>query len=238
MTNSRGQDSYPRAPYEGVPGGYPGEAGRSRGEPSPYPRTREFDPAPRAREQDVRDWAPRDGGRDPGVRSRDPDVRGRDPDVRGRGQDGRDPGGRVQEGRRSQSGGPLSWWGTLSGGLGVCIVIGAALLGALGTVITDRDPGSLLGLFVVVGTIAAGFAVHDRAAYLIIPVPALAYVAAAIMAGAIHDRAIDTSRTQLLVSAGQWIASGFLAISAATILAVLIAATRWIQSRRRHPAEL
>jgi Domain of unknown function (DUF6542) len=117
-------------------------------------------------------------------------------------------------------------------------VIGAALLGALGTVIMGRDPGSLLALFVIIGTIAAGLAVHDRAAYLIIPVPALAYVAAAIMAGAIHDRAIDTSRTQLLVSAGQWVASGFLAITAATIVAVLITAVRWLQSRRRHPAEL
>ena len=117
-------------------------------------------------------------------------------------------------------------------------MIGAALLGALGTVIAGREPGSLLGLFLVVGTIVAALVVHDRGAYLVIPVPALAYVAAAIMAGAIHDRAIDTDRTQLLVSAGQWIASGFVAITAATILAILITAIRWLLSRRRHPAEL
>jgi hypothetical protein len=179
----------------------------------------------------VRDWGPRDaGGRGLGVRDNGRDRR--DPA-------GRDPGGREQAARpRSRTGGPLSWWGTLPGGLGVCIVIGAALLGALGTVIRDSDPGTLLGLFLIAGTVVAALAVHDRAVYLIIPVPALAYVAAAIMAGAIHDRAIDTDHTQLVISAGQWIASGFLAICAATILAILIAAVRWLLSRRRHPAEL
>jgi hypothetical protein len=234
MTNPRGQDSYPRVPYEGTPGAYPGEAGRGRGEPAPYPRTPEFHPAPRGRERDPRDWGPSDGGgRAPGSRARGPDGYGR------RDAGTREPGVREPSGRgRPPGGGIASWWGTLSGGLGVCIVIGAALIGALGTVITSHDPGVLLSLFLIAGTIVGGLAVHDKAAYLIIPVPALSYVAAAIMAGAIHDRAIDTSRTQLVVSAGQWIASGFLAITAATILAVLITAARWFLARRRHPAEL
>ncbi|MBV9856821.1 MAG: hypothetical protein JOY82_20270 [Streptosporangiaceae bacterium] len=144
----------------------------------------------------------------------------------------RDRGARDPAAGRPPGGGMVPWWGTLSGGLGVCIVIGAALLGALGTVITNHDPGVVLSLFLIAGTIVAALAVQERGAYLIIPVPALSYVAAAVMAGAIHDRAIDTTHAQLLVSAGQWIASGFLAITAATILATAIAAARWFLARR------
>ena len=85
----------------------------------------------------------------------------------------------------------------------------------------------MLGVFLLAGTATAVLAVRPRAAYLIIPVPALAYVVAATIAGLIHDRADDTSHTALAIRAAQWIASGFLAMTAATLLAIAVTAARW-----------
>lgn len=98
------------------------------------------------------------------------------------------------------------------------------------TVFTRSDPGFLLGLLVVIGTVAACLAVSPRRAFLIIPAPALAYLAAAILAGLIHDRAADTSRTLLAINAARWVASGFIAMVAATALAVVIAGVRWLHA--------
>jgi hypothetical protein len=111
-------------------------------------------------------------------------------------------------------------------------VAGAAGLGALLTIVTRSDPGLLLGLLVVVGTMAASLAVSARCAYLIIPAPALAYLVAATMSGLIHDRAVDTSRTLLAINAGRWFASGFLAMTAATSLALVVAVARFLHSSR------
>ena len=101
----------------------------------------------------------------------------------------------------------------------------------------------MLGIFLLAGTAAGALAVRPRAAYLIIPVPALAYLAAAIVAGLVHDRAADTSHTALVISAAQWIASGFLAMSAATLLAIVVAVARGVggpagraEDRRQGPA--
>jgi hypothetical protein len=104
------------------------------------------------------------------------------------------------------------------------LVIGGAALGALVTVLTRTEPGNVLAVFLVAGTVAAALAVRARAVYLIIPVPALAYVVAATIAGLIHDRATNTSLTALAIGATQWIASGFVAMTAA----------RW-PKRRRGP---
>lgn len=114
---------------------------------------------------------------------------------------------------------------------GVCVVIGGAALGALVTTVLNRPPGIVLGVFLVAGTIAAALAVRPRAGYLIIPVPALAYLVAALIAGLIHDRASDGSRAALVINATQWVADGFIAMAAATVLVVLITAARW----RRKP---
>jgi hypothetical protein len=109
------------------------------------------------------------------------------------------------------------------------LVASAAGFGALLTIVTGSDPGFLLGLLVVAGTVAACLAVNPRRAYLIIPAPALAYLVAAILAGLIHDRAADTSNTLLAINAARWVASGFLAMSAATVLAVAIVGVRWLR---------
>jgi hypothetical protein len=109
-------------------------------------------------------------------------------------------------------------------------VIGAAAFGALATVLAGSEPGPLLGVLLIAGTAVAALAVAPRSAYLIIPVPALAYVTAAAAAGLVHDWATDTSRAALTVSAVQWIAGGFLAMSAATVLAIAVAAARQLRS--------
>jgi len=112
-------------------------------------------------------------------------------------------------------------------------VIGGAALGTLVTVLAGTEPGAVLGVFLLAGTATAVLAVRPRAVHLIIPVPALAYVVAATIAGLIHDRAEDTSVTGLAFHAAQWIASGFVAMSAATLLAIAVTAARWPRGRPR-----
>jgi hypothetical protein len=119
-------------------------------------------------------------------------------------------------------------WGRYPAWVGVLTVLAAALLGAAFTVVSHRDPGRPLGIFVVVGTVAAGTSIRARSTYALIPVPALAYAVAAVIAGLIHDRSIDTSRTALTLSGVQWIASGFIAMTAATVLAVVLVIARWL----------
>lgn len=144
------------------------------------------------------------------------------PDSAGTGKSG---AGRPAPGRAPR------WWGSRPGRLGVFLVIAGALIGLIGTVLTGSEPGLLLGAGLILGTVCGTVAVQPRAAFLIIPVPALAYVVAAVMAGLVHDHALDTSRTALLVSLTQWIAGGFLAMVTATLLAIAIAAIRWLGSR-------
>ena len=115
-------------------------------------------------------------------------------------------------------------------------MIGGAALGAAATAATGSEPGFVLGLLVVAGTAAAARAVRPRAVYRIIPVPALAYVAAAVIAGLIRDRATDTSLTALAISAAQWIASGFLAMTAATVLAIVMTTARLPREPARRAA--
>lgn len=144
----------------------------------------------------------------------------------------REPGARRgARGRQAPSGRRPRRWGALPPRTGVCIVIAAAA-GMVVTVASGSEPGLALGLFLVAGTVAGALAVRPRAVYRIIPVPALAYVAAAAVCGMIRDRATDASLTGLAISATQWIASGFLAMTIATAVAIVITATRWRSSRR------
>lgn len=112
------------------------------------------------------------------------------------------------------------------------LVAGSAGLGALLTIVTGSDPGFLLGLVVVLGTLAASVAVDARRAYVVIPAPALAYLVAGILVGLIHDRATDTSHTVLAINAARWVASGFLWMVIATALAVVLTLGRRLRSSR------
>ncbi len=97
-------------------------------------------------------------------------------------------------------------------------------------------PGVLLGFFVVAGTVTAALAVRPTTARMLLPVPVLSYLVAALVTGITHDPAIVSSKTQLAVDAAQWIADGFFAMALATVLAAVIIAVRWYLWRRRRPA--
>jgi hypothetical protein len=123
-------------------------------------------------------------------------------------------------------------WGSRPARLGPVTVIFGALAGGILTVLADSEPGWLLGLFVVVATAAGASAVRRTAAYLVIPVPALAYFLVAVIAGIIHDRNVDTTRAILFVNAVQWIASGFFWMFLSTVVAIAITIGRWLMTGR------
>jgi len=142
-------------------------------------------------------------------------------------------GPREALGRRSSpaSRGPARW-GTWQGGLGVCIIVAGAAVGTVGTVLTKNAPGFLLGLLVVAGTVAAALAVRPWAGWMIIPVPALSYLVAALVSGIVFTRSTGSSPTALALAAAQWVADGFFAMALATILAAAITVARWLLWRR------
>ena len=78
------------------------------------------------------------------------------------------PRGRAAARERAGAGqapgpGRTGRWGTLQGGLGVCIIVASAAVGAIVTMVHPEAPGILLGLLIVAGTVAASLAVRPRA---------------------------------------------------------------------------
>src|SRR5487761_32447 len=231
MSDPRWRDADPpsrRPPYgEGAPDRHSSVRRPPR---TDAPRTHGMDPS--TRKMWVGDGDPRANTRRMQAPS---ELRGR----RGPGAGGRPPNGGTMRGRNPRPRGPQARIGTLSGGVGVGIVAGSAVLGAVITIVLRREPGAVLGVFLVLGTLIAGLAVRPRSARLVIPAPALSYVVAASVAGAIHDRAADTSNTGLLLHSGNWIATGFYAMTIATVLAIVLTGIRVYvdyRSRPRRPA--
>jgi hypothetical protein len=107
------------------------------------------------------------------------------------------------------------------------------MIGAIATVVTGRQPGTLLGAAVLAGTVAAALTIQPRAGRMIFPAPALCYLVAALAAGVIYDHSAD--RTALAIDAAQWIASGFFLMALATLLAIVIVTARWLLQRRGGP---
>ena len=122
--------------------------------------------------------------------------------------------------------------GELPTRVAVSIMVGFALLGVVGTVVTGREPGFLLGLCVTVGSVIAALTIRRRKMHTLIPLPALLLFIGAVLTGAFHDRAVDTSTTTLGVNFLQWLAQVFFAMGAATILVLVIAGGRWLLSRQ------
>ncbi len=120
--------------------------------------------------------------------------------------------------------------GAMRGGLGVCVIMASAALGAAATIATRSQPGLVLGLFVLAGTVAAALTVEPRAGRLIFPVPALSYLVAALVAGGMYNR--SANNTELAVGAAQWIANGFFVMVLATLLAIALTTVRWFLWRR------
>jgi len=143
-------------------------------------------------------------------------------------------GSREARGRRSTPRDPRGW-GALQGGLGVCIIVASAALGTVATIVTRREPGLLLGLCVIAGTVAAALAVRPRMGRMILPVPVLAYLVGALTSGIVFNRSAGSSGTALAIGAAQWIANGFFAMVLATVLALSITLARWYLWRRSRP---
>jgi len=217
MSEPRWHDADPRPPYGGVPG--------------PEIRSARETPEPATRGRRLRGHDRPAAWEGPGWYRDDSDPFSSVEMVTGPGQvsEPDDEPRRVARPRAGQSRAPSWRWGDMPGGRGLLIVVAAAVLGAVATVVTKTDPGGLLGWCIVVGTLIAGFAVRPRAAYLLIPMPALAYVVFALAAGLVRN---TSSGTGLTVSAAQWIANGFLTMAAATVLAVVVALGRWSLDRR------
>jgi len=143
---------------------------------------------------------------------------------------------RASEPRGSRRGPGQRRWGSLPGGAGVSIVAASAALGAVITIAHRAQPGRVLGVCIVAGTVIAALAVRPRAGRLIFPVPVLSYLIAALIAGIAYNR--STSKTELVIGSAQWIANGFLLMALATGLAIVLVTVRWLLRRRgrRAPA--
>lgn len=214
-----------------------GYAGRDGGDP------RSARLAPRgAGSRDRRDgpdavptFRPREGSQSGGPGGRggpvpDP-TRGRVPDrTRGRVPDR--TRGRVPAPERPRSGPPaFRWVGRVPAGPSLLIFLGAAVIGAVGTVATHREPGFLLGVTIIVGSCVTALCIRRRSVYLLIPLPALTYLVLSVVTGYIHDRGLGTSKTALAGDITQWLAGGFMSIVLATVLVLLIFGTRLLVSR-------
>ena len=148
------------------------------------------------------------------------------------GRPGSSTGG-VLTAKAALSGGLLSapalrWLGRLPTWAALLVVGAAALVGALLTLMADQEPGILLGVFVILGTVAAAFGIRRRVAYLVFPAPALAFFGAALLTGFFHDRSLTSTTAGLGAGSLQWFAGIFLPMVVATILAVVIGGGRWL----------
>ncbi len=115
------------------------------------------------------------------------------------------------------------------------MIVASAAVGAIVTMVAGEVPGNLLGTFVVIGAVAAALAIRPTAGRMILPVPVLSYLVAALISGVIYNRT-GSSTTALAIGAAQWIADGFFAMVLATVLAILIIVVRWYLARRHRPA--
>jgi hypothetical protein len=201
-------------------GGRDGRDDRGISDPARRGRTPSFSPAPAA--------APR------GTTRRYPAAGA---ESRGRGGRGSRGGGRGPGDGPTGPPGPqrppaFRWLGALPILGAVYILLGATAIGVIGTLVAKSEPGSLLSYLVIIGSVVAALAIRRRSLYLLIPLPALLFFLAAVLTGAVKDRGIDTTKTELGLSFLQWIAGVFFSMCVATILVLVIGAGRWLLSRQ------
>ena len=107
-----------------------------------------------------------------------------------------------------------------------------ALLGVIFTLLAGQEPGTLLGVFVIMGSIAAALGIRRGKVYLLFPAPALAFFVAAIVTGKVHDAKLGSSTAGLGAGFTQWVAGIFFPAVIATILVLLIGGGRWVLGRQ------
>lgn len=197
---------------------------RGAGPPQPVPR--------RQGRGDFRPGAPgAPGGPGWGGSRRDQPVPGDDFPARRR-RDVRAPSAPVAPAQGTRVAPASRRLGGLPTRAAVSIMAGFALLGVVGTLVTGREPGFLLGFCVIAGSIIAALVIRRTRVHVLIPLPALFLFIGAVLTGAYHDRGVDTSTTTLGVNFLQWLAQVFFAMCAGTILVLVIAGGRWLLSRQ------
>jgi hypothetical protein len=119
-------------------------------------------------------------------------------------------------------------WGRarLTGPGGVLVLVGIAAVGALADGLTRGGPGLILGVGLVLGAVLAAMSTSARVMWLIIPMPPLVFSVMAVAAGVVGDQNTTRSLTRLTTAAATWIAKGFVAMVAATLLAVMVIVVR------------
>jgi hypothetical protein len=111
-------------------------------------------------------------------------------------------------------------------------LVAGALIGIVATLVAGSEPGFLLSLFIIIGTVIATLGVRPGAVYLFFPLPAFAFFAGAVITGKIHDSSLSSSTAGELAGFTQWIAGIFIPMCAATIIVLLIGGARWLLSRQ------
>jgi hypothetical protein len=122
----------------------------------------------------------------------------------------------------------------MAAGAGILVIAAATLLGVIATIVTKKDPGTILGILIVIGAIAAAFGVRYSTAYILIPLPALAWVAGAVVSGYVHDRSLLTGSIGIGSQAAVWMAAGFTWMVIAIIAVIVVAAGRYLWARRNR----
>jgi hypothetical protein len=112
------------------------------------------------------------------------------------------------------------------------VLVAGGLLGIAATLVAHQEPGALLGVFIIIGSVAAVLCIQRDKAYLLFPVPALTFFVAAIVAGKVHDAKFGSSTAAFAGNAAQWIAGIFFPAVVATILVLLIGGGRWLLGRQ------
>lgn len=121
----------------------------------------------------------------------------------------------------------------LTGLIGILILVGVAAVGALIGGLVDGGPGLVLDISLVAGAVLAAGLTESRLAWVVIPMPPLVFAVMAMAAGVIGDQNATSSTTRLATAAGTWVIKGFVAMTAATLLAAAIAIVRMTAVRRR-----
>jgi hypothetical protein len=131
-----------------------------------------------------------------------------------------------------QPGGLLGMAGRLRTRTAMLVVAASALIGILLSLAAGKDPGLLLGFFIIVGSIVAVLGIRRDSVYLVFPIPALTLFVSAIVVGKVHDAKLSSSTAGLGAAFLQWIASIFDPAVAATVLVALIGGGRWLLGRQ------
>jgi hypothetical protein len=122
----------------------------------------------------------------------------------------------------------MRWLGGVSVLVALLVVAGASVIGVILTLIAGQEPGVLLGVFVILGSLAATLGIRRTAVYLLFPLPALALFLGALATGVVHDSQLASTTAGLGAGSLQWFAGIFFPMLVGTVLVLLVGGGRWL----------